>query len=130
MTRTDALSDWCTPVLPRRCRLRLVFFLVRMWRKYAWLRLIPPPGRFLKRLAAARLVFNLGISFPVFWMSARCLPRWQDFGDPDRYFFAMSAAASAATLVAPALAGAAVFFCTSAFGAAFCGDLPPFFGAS
>src|SRR3970282_2286015 len=64
MMRTEALSAWCTPVLPRRCRLRLVFFLVRMWRRYAWPRLMPPPARLRKRFAAARLVFNLGTISP------------------------------------------------------------------
>src|SRR3989304_6215924 len=112
MMRTDALSAWCTPVLPRRCRLRLVFFLVRMWRRYAWPRLIPPPARLRKRFAAARLVFNLG-TFNSFFYSAGCLPGRQGFGNPDNYFFSMPAAASAAALGAASLADAAVFFCTA-----------------
>src|SRR5262245_18676085 len=65
MVRTAALSEAATPVVPRRWRLRLVFFLVRMWRRYARPRLIPPFARFLKRFAAPRLVFNFGIVQPL-----------------------------------------------------------------
>ena len=52
----------CTAAVPRRCRLFLVVFLVRIWRLNACERLIVPPERILKRLAALRLFFSLGIA--------------------------------------------------------------------
>src|SRR5205085_12004768 len=54
------LVSW-TPVGPRRWRLFLVLFLVRMWRLKAWPRLTVPPGRTRKRFFAPLLVFILGI---------------------------------------------------------------------
>ena len=50
----------------RSWRLRLLGFLVRMWRRWDWVRL-NPLAVLRKRFAAARLVFNLGIYFtPIF----------------------------------------------------------------
>jgi hypothetical protein len=66
MARTDAWSLECTSVLPRNWRLFLVVLLVRMWRLYACERLILPLPRTLKRLAAALLVFILGMIIPSF----------------------------------------------------------------
>src|SRR6266702_283939 len=62
MARTCCWSVACTAAVPRRCRLFLVVFLVRIWRLNACERLIVPPERILKRLAALRLVFSLGIA--------------------------------------------------------------------
>src|SRR5690606_28614680 len=45
----------------RSWRLRLLGFLVRMWRRCDWARL-NPLAVWRKRFAAARLVFNLGMS--------------------------------------------------------------------
>src|SRR5690606_3670174 len=45
----------------RRLRFRLVAFLVRMWLLLAWPHLYLPEAVFRKRLAAARLVWILGI---------------------------------------------------------------------
>src|SRR5688500_5763157 len=87
MTRTDALSAWCTSVPPRRWRLRFWFFLVRMWRRNALPRLTVPPARFLKRLAAPRLVFNLGITLPFSWRRVPAME--QDFGNPDCCFWVL-----------------------------------------
>jgi len=42
--------------------LRLVLFLVRMWRRNARLRLIPPPPSARKRLAAPLLVYIFGMT--------------------------------------------------------------------
>src|SRR6478752_5442842 len=51
----------CTETGPRRWRLFLVDFLVRMWRLNAWPRLTVPPGRTRKRFFAPLLVFILGM---------------------------------------------------------------------
>jgi hypothetical protein len=50
-----------TSRLPRICRFDFVVLLVRMWRLNALARMIFPVPVFLKRLAAPRCVFNLGI---------------------------------------------------------------------
>src|SRR5260221_11914854 len=63
IARTCCLSVACTPAVPRRWRLFLVVFLVRMWRLNACERLIVPPERTLKRLAALRLVLSFGIAW-------------------------------------------------------------------
>src|SRR5262245_58124369 len=57
------LVSW-TAVGPRRWRLFLVLFLVRMWRLKAWPRLTVPPGRTRKRFLAPLLVFILGMTAP------------------------------------------------------------------
>src|SRR5581483_6070396 len=62
IARTRCLSVECTFCVPRRWRLFLVVFLVRMWRLNACERLIEPPGLIFRRLAALRLVFILGIA--------------------------------------------------------------------
>src|SRR5258707_15503077 len=62
IARTCCLSVACTSAVPRKWRLFLVVFLVRMWRLNACERLMLPPERILKRLAALRLVFILGIA--------------------------------------------------------------------
>src|ERR1041385_5959608 len=62
MERIAAALVWSTPVRRRMWRLRLVVFLVRMWRLYAPARLIEPLPRTLKRLAAPRLDFILGMT--------------------------------------------------------------------
>src|SRR6266568_934963 len=67
IARTCCLSVACTSAVPRKWRLFLVVFLVRMWRLNACERLILPPARILKRLAALRLVFSLGIALLLFW---------------------------------------------------------------
>src|SRR5499427_10804683 len=51
-----------TPVGPRRCRLFLVVFLVRMWRLNACERLMLPLPRTRKRFFAPLLVFILGMT--------------------------------------------------------------------
>src|SRR3954465_7420314 len=58
------LVSW-TPTGPRRWRLFLVDFFVRMWRLKAWPRLTVPPGRTRKRFFAPLLVFILGIECSV-----------------------------------------------------------------
>src|SRR5579871_3806031 len=62
MARTDFMLVSCTWVMPRMLRLRLVDFFVRMWRRKALVRLIPPDPCTRKRLAAARLLFILGMA--------------------------------------------------------------------
>src|SRR5262245_696982 len=62
MERIAAVFVWSTPVRRRMWRLRLVVFLVRMWRLYAPARLIEPLPRTLKRLAAPRLDFIFGMT--------------------------------------------------------------------
>ena len=66
MERTDAWSLGFTLVVPRSWRLFFVVFLVRMWRLNAWVRLILPLPRTLKRFFALRLVFILGMAIPYF----------------------------------------------------------------
>src|SRR4051794_39690060 len=67
MERIAAVLVWSTALRRRIWRLRLVDFLVRMWRLYAPARLIEPLARTLKRLAAPRLDFILGMTdFPLF----------------------------------------------------------------
>src|SRR6266851_112624 len=67
IARTCCLSVACTSAVPRKWRLFLVVFVVRMWRLNACERLMLPPERILKRLAALRLVFILGIALLLFW---------------------------------------------------------------
>src|SRR6478609_735686 len=55
------LVSW-TVTGPRRCRLFLVDFFVRMWRLNAWPRLTVPPGRTRNRFAALFLVFIFGMT--------------------------------------------------------------------
>src|SRR6185369_14461520 len=57
------LVSW-TVTGPRRCRLFLVDFFVRMWRLNAWPRLTVPPGRTRNRFAALFFVFILGMTLP------------------------------------------------------------------
>src|SRR5260221_6730685 len=75
IARTCCLSVACTSAVPRKWRLFLVVFLVRMWRLNACERLMLPPERILKRLAALRLVFILGIALLLFWHGGGLLPR-------------------------------------------------------
>ena len=71
MRRTDFTSVSCSVTAPRRWRLRLVVFLVRMWRLNACPRLIEPLARTSKRFAALFLVFIFGIvGRPSSWMTA------------------------------------------------------------
>src|SRR5712691_9170788 len=65
IARTCCLSVACTSAVPRKWRLFLVVFLVRMWRLNACERLMLPLPRTLKRFLAARLVFILGMTTPV-----------------------------------------------------------------
>src|SRR5437763_17080280 len=71
-------------VVPRRWRLRFWLFLVRMWRRFALLRLNLTLASFLKRFAAPLLVFIFGITTPVFSLApgAPCGRLWS----PDNYF--------------------------------------------
>src|SRR6516165_3989561 len=57
------LVSW-TVTGPRRWRLFLVDFFVRMWRLNAWPRLTVPPGRTRNRFAALFFVFILGMTLP------------------------------------------------------------------
>src|SRR3989442_14929332 len=75
IARTCCLSVACTSAVPRKWRLFLVVFLVRMWRLNACERLMLPPERILKRLAALRLVFILGIALLLFWHGGGWLQR-------------------------------------------------------
>ena len=52
-------------VVPRRPRFRLVGFFVRMCRRNAFERLMPPLPRMRKRLAAPLLVFIFGMVNPL-----------------------------------------------------------------
>src|SRR5271167_4540383 len=61
MAFTEAALVRSTPVGPRRCRLFLVDFLVRMWRLNACERLMLPLPRTRKRFFAPLLVFILGM---------------------------------------------------------------------
>src|SRR5215471_10702657 len=56
-------SDTCS--VPRMWRFDLVVLLVRIWRLNAFARMILPVPVFLKRFAAPRCVFNLGIVIPL-----------------------------------------------------------------
>src|SRR5689334_23708795 len=69
MDLTARMSDALICCVPRRWRLRLVLFLVRMWRRNARLRLMPPLPCTRNRLAAPLLVFILGISKTPFGMT-------------------------------------------------------------
>src|SRR5271155_3523227 len=71
MAFTEAALVRSTPVGPRRCRLFLVDFLVRMWRLNACERLRLPLPRTRKRFFAPLLVFILGmiLDLPI------CCPR-------------------------------------------------------
>lgn len=51
----------CTATIARRCRFRLALFLVRIWLRCDWRCLNLPEAILENRLAALRLVFNLGI---------------------------------------------------------------------
>jgi hypothetical protein len=64
MRRTLPASAAVTLTVPRKARLFLVVFLVKIWRLNACPRLIVPPARIVKRLAALFLVFILGITAP------------------------------------------------------------------
>src|SRR2546422_543673 len=75
IARTCCLSVACTSAVPRKWRLFLVVFFVRMWRLNACERLMLPPERILKRLAALRLVFILGIALLLFWHGGGWLRR-------------------------------------------------------
>src|SRR5574337_1801344 len=55
-------SSLRTMLVPRRLRLRLVAFLVRMWLLNAWPALNLPDAVLRNRLAAARLVLILGMT--------------------------------------------------------------------
>ena len=66
MERIAAVLVWSTALRRRIWRLRLVVFLVRMWRLYAPPRLMLPEARILKRFAAPRLDFILGIRLSLF----------------------------------------------------------------
>src|SRR5690606_23624445 len=66
MARTDFTSASWTAVAPRRWRLLLVVFFVRMWRLNAWPRLMEPLPRTRKRLDALFLVFILGMTASCF----------------------------------------------------------------
>src|SRR5262245_10065593 len=73
------LLAWLTGVVPRRWRLRLVVFLVRMCRRNARLRLAPPLPCTRKRFAALLLVLILGIPAP-------CSSVMTPGGRPERRF--------------------------------------------
>src|SRR5579875_2105542 len=70
MRATFAWSASETRALCASLRLVLVSFDVRIWRILDWPRLILPVPVFLKRLAAPRCVFSLGMVYlwsPVVW---------------------------------------------------------------
>src|SRR6185295_15390986 len=61
----SALVLWM-PAVPRRCRLFLVVFFVRIWRLNAIARLTLPLPRTRKRFFALLFVFILGMLRPLF----------------------------------------------------------------
>jgi hypothetical protein len=67
----DFLSAESTVSVPRKLRLRLVLILVRMWLLNANPRLKLPEAVFLKRFAAPRLVFILGMVYS-WWPLLAC----------------------------------------------------------
>src|SRR5437588_289505 len=73
----SAFFAW-TPVVPRNCRLFLVFLLVRMWRLNAIARLMLPLPRTRKRFFALDFVFILGMTAPFFAAHGGALRR-RDF---------------------------------------------------
>src|SRR6478736_9963059 len=74
-------SSFRTMLVPRRPRLRLVLFLVRIWLLKAWPALNLPDAVLRNRLAAARLVLILGMahSLVVFSYWAERLTRCESF---------------------------------------------------
>src|SRR5687767_3545635 len=101
MERIAAVLVLSTPLRRRIWRLRLVLFLVRMWRLYAPARLIEPLPRTRKRFAAPRLDFILGM-LP---LSFRMTP-----GDPRRCGNASTATAITCVPRYAAAGFAATFF--------------------
>src|SRR5690348_11615887 len=81
MRATLAWSASETSVLWASLRLVLVSFDVRMWRIFDWPRTILPVPVFLKRLAAPRWVFNLGM---VFLLDSACFQQLPVYGKPAR----------------------------------------------
>src|SRR5450631_588178 len=77
----SALVLW-TPADPRRWRLLLVDFLVRMWRLNACERLTLPLPRTRKRFFAPLLVFIFGMTLPLLSICCpqRCSPGERLFG--------------------------------------------------
>src|SRR5260221_5785876 len=90
IARTCCLSVACTPAVPRRWRLFLVVFLVRMWRLNACERLIVPPERTLKRLAALRLGLSFGIAWVLILHGGGVVLR-NAFGAPHPFFLCSQA---------------------------------------
>src|SRR5688500_16610193 len=76
MDFTCRLLLWCTSVVPRSWRFLLVLFFVRMWRMNACERLMPPPERTVKRFAAPRLDFILGMTTTFPLIGRRTIPAY------------------------------------------------------
>src|SRR5438128_12041419 len=74
MALTESELVLWTPVGPRKCRLFLVDFLVRMWRLNACERLMLPLPRTRKRFLAPLLVFIFGMTTPSICCPLRCSP--------------------------------------------------------
>src|SRR5215470_14393904 len=120
IARTCFWSVECTSAVPRRWRLFLVVFFVRIWRLNAWERLMLPPERILKRFAALRLVLSLGIALLLFWHGGGRLPMEALYG-PGHHFFCAASRQDATAGFGSFLTGFAAGFFTSFL---------PFFGAS
>jgi hypothetical protein len=82
-SRMAFLSRAWTPHVLARARLRLVSFLVRMWRLKACLRLISPVPVSLNRFLAPDLVFILGMA------SSLVVDRCRSGLDPNRNWFSV-----------------------------------------
>src|SRR5215510_11845380 len=75
-----------TPVGPRRCRLFLVVFLVRMWRLNAIERLMLPLPRTRKRFFAPLLVFILGMTSCLYLLPTAVFSGGETFGPASGFF--------------------------------------------
>src|ERR1700704_5534244 len=83
MALTESALVLSTFVIPRRCRLFLVDFLVRMWRLNACERLMLPLPRTRKRFLAPLLVFIFGMTNSLHFLICcppRCSPGERLFG--------------------------------------------------
>lgn len=82
MARIEPMLVSCTPAVPRSWRLFFVVFLVKIWRLNACERLTLPEPRTLKRLAAPLLVFILGITNSVVYLTSRRVVPAERFNNP------------------------------------------------